>query len=401
MHRALDLRRRAGVEGREAQRAPPGRYGPCRCSSSRSGPARPDRRPSARCRAPARPGGSRRAGCRRCCRRPRRRPARAGRSLAIWSISASRRSRSSISRNSMSRSSVDRVRRVSEVRRTRSIPVSAILPRFSAIAASTWPSLPLSRASSRCGVSTRVSWVRPWASSVSWPSISRLSRSICDCVSRPAAPRARRSAWRSGSRARSSWSFSSFCTLRRASNCCCWAAISSAISGSSAARSRSSGSKSIASARSRSAESRLLRARISNHWPSTISSSERSASPSSSTSTSPASTTSPSRTWIASITPPVRCWTTWRLPSTSTTPGAITAPEMRAIAPQSPMPERRQDQRGVAEHQEGPHVPAVVDGSSVMPGPPRDAAGDGRVVAHMRLQHLVARTEGLGGRRRR
>ena len=37
-------------------------------------------------------------------------------------------------------------------------------------------------------------------------------------------------------------------------------------------------------------------------------------------------------------TPPTGCWTTWRLPWTSTVPVAMTAPPIRAITPQPPRP---------------------------------------------------------------
>ena len=105
---------------------------------------------------------------------------------------------------------------------------------------------------------------------------------------------------------------------------------------------------------------RLLRARISNHWPSTVSSSGPRSSPSSSTSIAPSTTSSPSRALIASITPPVGCWITWRLPSTSSAPALTTAPAILVTAAQAPRPKTRVKTREVADEQQRAHAPAVL-----------------------------------------
>ena len=59
---------------------------------------------------------------------------------------------------------------------------------------------------------------------------------------------------------------------------------------------------------------------------------------SSRTTTSPAFTWSPSRTRISPTTPPVGCWTFLTLVSTTSVPGAITAPANSVVAAQPPMP---------------------------------------------------------------
>ena len=136
---------------------------------------------------------------------------------------------------------------------------------------------PCSRASSRCSASTRVTWVRPW------------------CEQRAPGPRAPGRAARSGCRSpRRAPPGPSICLaicallldellrllgLQLAPGLeLLRSAPRSAPRSPGRRRARaSSGSKAIASSPSRSAVSRLLRARISNHWPSTMPSSETSA----------------------------------------------------------------------------------------------------------------------------
>ena len=222
----VDLGRRALVEGREAQDRLLADVHLVDVDGLDLGARRSAARPSAPRTSPARRRGSRRAACRRSSRR--RCPTTGARrsSRAIWSFSERRFSRSSISRNSSSRSSAIASSRTFEVSRTSSISISAILPRFSASEASTWPAVPCSRASSRCGVSSRVIWVRPWSISVCWAAIS------CRSGARPATAVEPRSASRPSFClaiwvcCSSSCASSSPCSLRRASNCCCCARIS-------------------------------------------------------------------------------------------------------------------------------------------------------------------------------
>ena len=228
----------------------------------------------------------------------------------------------SISRNSRSRSSAIASSRALEISRTRSISISAILPRFSAIEASTCPAVP--------------SQPRQLALRRQHP--GHLGQALVE--QRLLARRSRGSAGRSAtsvaacSAARPSFWLAIWrllllelrlllgLHLRRAANCCCCAAISVGDLGR-VGRARDElgiegdGVEPVALG----VQPALARQHLE---PLALDDAELGprSSPSSSTSTSPASTSSPSRAWIALITPPVGCCTTWRLPSTSSAPGA-------------------------------------------------------------------------------
>ena len=275
------------------------------------------------------------------------------------SISERRFSRVSISRNSRSRRSEIASSRALEVSRTRSISISAILPRFSAICASACPAAPCSRASSRCGVSTRVTSVSPLSSRVCWPLISRVRRSICSWVAACSAssPSFWLVIWRCCSSSCDSSSDCSSCAARR----------TAAAAPRPASRSPGWSAREVElgvehrprRARRARRSSRLFCASISNHWPSTVCSSGSSSSPSSSTSTSPALTSSPSRALIFLITPPIGMLD--HLPVSLHLERAGAHHRARDAGDRAPGAdaEDQHEERGIAENEQRPQPPAV------------------------------------------